>query len=1067
MPGTLSKDQVREAIRRGAILAIPKKGESNESAVARVQLKHPGKEVVDPTPEVVAELKDALETEREEVSSNKTIKQYRESVGGFQNYYNLVRSGVKILPHPIADNNLDTIPDANELETTRLSGVPDKWKVPRAVSRSRFVQDTMDHRFSLFQIRKNRLENETQLGRTWNTTFQGKFSFRRGYNWGGKCITLEPAYASLTTERVDKGAVAAMQALGYTFPGARSSELVVEARGPIRELVNIEYNPVRLLSRLAAMWLAAKMVESKGAELRAVGADGHPKFEYLHGAGDISRLTIDAVYGSQQVLYLESGRFGTDVRYLEVLMTAMTSKVQFGSTNPNVRIPTIVKFWPEIPNPVVAIYGPKETRLNYGVYNAGTIWEAISYITSLMNVRELWWEVFQSVATMAWRPDGDSAFCGHKAVSVALPISAMQPAALGPMMMNSVQWYEREQHMEEPFLSDVAWDSTVRYMQWSLLHRDLCAQLGAHELLSHTPIDTSVKRMEWMVYSHTVNIPAALVVQGRAKKYGWDTLLGRILATTRGENRTSSAAETPLYIATSITNKNVLQWEEAIPYVECIPEGSSALSMLYPARPSIIPPNQVWIRPVNVINRYGTADAIYTMSEPRKTQLALEVRDIEMQRSHVIPYRMRLNYRDAPRDGQFFNIEAEGEYRLSYLMKIPLLRDCITLHGDAMRNAESEWFVSYDYDIATDEYLGYHEEIDKGFPKTVADMIASIDLAYKMQIDEHVDMELDDEEPEQLQEPEELPKAKGLDTELIMYESKYDNIKKTMGTVPKWIDTLMTLKTLTPDPAKRMSANTMMVEVSTAVLDLKPEELPALAIDASKVPSMMQNIAFFIREAASKPPVTISMGNRMAEIETAVYNIGANYASSEGVWDATSFELRTGKPIPEFIDRDEFATLIAKGARSQELGNMPSIEAYQKYQAAIIEEYERRLDEYIGSKGIELGREEAEVQVQKMIKQQGKTLLDIADEDEPEPSTPIKEVVILDTREERTLTEPIDEGTPSRNFGGAALLPASGGEDQPSASTARVSDATRTSPEIITMEFQAGMPPEKDSQGKQ
>lgn len=45
-----------------------------------------------------------------------------------------------------------------------------------------------------------------------------------------------------------------------------------------------------------------------------------------------------------------------------------------------------------------------------------------------------------NVATLALRPKGDTIFCGHLEVLMALPKSQLEPAAMGPMLATVRHW---------------------------------------------------------------------------------------------------------------------------------------------------------------------------------------------------------------------------------------------------------------------------------------------------------------------------------------------------------------------------------------------------------------------------------------------------------------------------------------------------------------------------------------------------------------------------------------------------------------------------------------------------
>jgi hypothetical protein len=1071
--GGLSKSQLRDAVRAGAIVAIPKKGESSEAAIARVQKKHPGRKVVDPPAAMVEELQADLHAELADYENGNHLKQYREAIAHSHGHGQFVRSGNKILPRPVAESHLQAISDDWMETETKIGVVPESWKVAPTVYRTKMQGQTLDRRFSLHQLHKDKLHAHVEIGRRWTPNFSAKYEFIQGRDWGASSIKMQPAYASLANEQVDRSTISALQALGFSFPGARSSEIVIDARGPIKFLSESTFNPVRYLVRLACLYLTASIVEEQGSMISVVGADGTPEINYLHSAGDISRNVINAVHESRQVVYVESGKFGSDVRMLEVFLTALTDKLQFQTGDRGVNIPAISKLWPQIPNTQLVIYGPQEPALNYGTLKSGEIWNAIAYYTALMNVRELWEEVFTSVATLAWRPENCNNFMGHKSVRMALPISVMQSAALGPLMLNMSQWRDRNTHLPIPEIAQVAWLASARYTQWALLYRDISAMLGGDELFVMASHVDFVRRMEWMVYSGTINTPINTVIEKVATRYGWENLLGRMLLTLQGLNVAATPKAAATHIAVPLKDVNAIQWEEALPYSNLIPEGSAALSLVYPASPTSIPVAGTWIRPTSVINRHGIADAMYSMLNINTGRVGYSIWDPHFQKIQIVRKTVMRNYRGALADAQFFTVSRSDEASIDPLIWMNSNHDAMELYAKARYNSASEWFISEDAVVDEDDYIKYYRTLTDSFPDTLQAMQDALRIDFITEI--YSDEEDATEETEEFEETESemeepLPGVIGGITALAV-RKRAKNIELALGRMPKWVAATCEAILIGKSPVTKPKTDPY---VKIALEDLEvddPSAYPMQTTQNHKIAQMMGNVAFFLNGLS---PFIADATTKLAThaVATGADNIAKTHQYSGGTWDAASYTRLTGKALPQHITAEEFNKYISMGATPQRLIYTTDPEEYVKYLEIITEQFNLRLQDIMVGRG-ELTNTEAEelLKTQMQAEASGGYAYRVPKKLSPDEvkerlrakSAALSESQrpIMETGSVVSPTEPVEVTAGGSGFGGAAPSQDNGGEDPNQQRAPAASSAPPTSPKITELQFQAPKGPDQ------
>jgi hypothetical protein len=729
---------------------------------------------------------------------------------------------------------------------------------------------------------------------------------------------------------------------------------------------------------------------------------------------------------SVQVLYTELHRMNYDVNLFQVYNALMSNNVKFVTRGnpPNGTLPNACEIWPHIHNPVLCYMGNAEMLVPFGELHSDHIWMAIELYIQQMRLHELWDEVLNSMATLFWRPEGDHAFCGHRKVTMALPRSQMQAAALGPALHGLRHWEEEGKPLMQPLLANIAWKATSRYMMWSLMYRDYTAAIGAAELRVLNDNSEFIKRCEWMVAGGISHTPLQAAVQNGAKAYGWDGLLGRILPSVKGIDGYGKPNGIKLRIRVPLQNRFVVQWEEALDCTSALPEGSAALSMLYPAKPVGTPDECSWVLPLNVINRYGISDALYSMYNVGWKKMAYIKHAAKMDMNMVVERKVLLNYRNAAADAQFFCCKTPEGTSVVPSIWVDSLGEAIGGVGAMHRLADSEWFISHNYEASDDTLLQLFRDLDSTLSKYWQDRMLDMwaDEAQEEAEDEEegsAERPASTEGPTQSKMVEETGKYEPFDLEVI------DEIEAQYVEQPLWIGFI---KSDLPEHGRqyRTLSSILASGVSGELAQLKPD---------ADVVKVVRGLAVVLQDLMHTPGAARKF-LEMDRLRQAFVNVGHAYELSGGITDFSKFVTLTGGNIPGDIQPHDFNKAIELGFTVQEILRMGPAEEV--------------------ARAIEL---EAQKQEEILLSKQDSPVIssykgeDIQTDVLPGP---------MQTREEVVKVEEIPPEAQEQDFTGGQPSVESGGKDQAQSSSAAAEGVVRTSPRLSTMEFQTPEVPRKD-----
>jgi hypothetical protein len=573
-----------------------------------------------------------------------------------------------------------------------------------------------------------------------------------------------------------------------------------------------------------------------------------------------------------------------------------------------------------------------------------------------------------------------------------------------------------------------------------------------------TKIDLeTARRMEYVVNGGGGPTVIAKNIEDFAAMQGWENMLGRILETLRPVNVPRAIKDTKLLCTVPLRHKFAVQWDEVVDCTTNIPEGSAILSELYPARPETIPPSQVWIKPTSVINRYGVADAIYTMLQCGISSLAYVVANQNNLLQRIVNTDVMLNYNGRLADSQFFTaIGGLGE-TIAPMCWINDEYEAMQLHAKGSYNAASEWFISTQMDLSDDGYLKHfrmlEEEFDTQWKNT---MLESWACTVEDSQGERIEDGGTDEEEEGVARTRVSETPGVVVTEPVKegyvttvpyemrqqeYESMVRRTTQLLGYEPKWMTILKDYAWPLKGPYVSTTRSVKQTQKLTACFKELEADNPLtwpLKLDkATDIPEAMELGASMLTWVRNIYGQSAPQIKQLVKLEQSMRNVKANYSASGGVYNARTFRELIGVPA-HFITEAKLTELLQKGVDPKEILAIKDEAKYEKF--------------------LETVQERTEAQVEQALKTTKRLEFTQEQTEEGEQSRKI-----LQTHEAESRTEPIPTAAPASSFGGAAPSQANGGEDPASAAQSTATSAEQTSPGIVEMRFRAEQPQEQPS----
>lgn len=691
--GENKREQARYAAINKGILAIPREGESPLSACQRVQKRHPRATVfMDPV-----------------------------SNGGVADLTGITESAAKWAPYGLRSHRIyppgaldcDVNPErSNAVHIARGCPMPSHWVLPDDVLKTRWNNGCLNLGFSMHGTYKGIVQETQEIGRIWDSNFEGEYSFPPSAPWDGAEMGISPAFAGLLGKSVDRSALMAISHLTRYYDAAeRDFRPTAAVRSAWDALAHRELHCFRFLIRLASMMWCSYIAESANGELAFTSAVISPTAKYIENIGSLASLALRAANNEIQPIFYEIDEYWTnDISILTALHMATGSSMPAVMTSGGADN-GLINFWPEIPNCALYYAGPKRIELgSVSSLNWREYLEAMYAVGNQWGVMDQVVEAIETAAFFALRPSGDGCFLDRKKLSVPLPPCDTSALALGPMITN-IHTFDNSRR-EEPDIKPLEklHEGAMRYaLSEACMHGAMMSNGGGLAMCSNDLPEKYVKTMRFWMQSAQIASGMGAAIESIAETVGWTGILGRSLLPF-GLPARHLRKKT---IQNMARWGNGVQWEELIPVVDNVPTCAAYYSALKPSSCSDRVALGKWYSCKEVVGRVGTADAFYSLlridARPdfRYYISSGEVGEYQCSDINVIE-----NYGGRPRDNQFFRMEIDDQvWTPAFKIKEPIAL-LGAIHGNKMVD-EMEWYIFWDDQLAKDTALARWIEDDR------------------------------------------------------------------------------------------------------------------------------------------------------------------------------------------------------------------------------------------------------------------------------------------------------------------------------------------------------------------
>jgi hypothetical protein len=933
----------------------------------------------------------------------------------------------------------------------------------------------VNHRHALLKMRKNTVRDEISVGRSWTPFYAMNPKFPDSDEWGSVSLGLQPVFAGLASESLERSAVQALANLPYAFCRASQADFTARGRHALVQLVDRPLNAVRFLWRLASMYLAAIILEAEGRHLTVNSTAGLEQPRSITSVTDLVAVLTHAMERTEQVAFIDVGKHLGGVQPIIQVITLATAPV-VGWRDTDGPLPAVLKMWPEINNLRASVYGEMVGNVEVGEVNSGNIWETISLYARQHGLQDVWEEVWTAALTFYSRPEGSKGWCGHTNVVIPMPVSRMEVAALGPLSHPMRSWDYTSAALKHPHMAEAAWEGNCRYAGIALGVGSTLESEGANMLSYGVYTAEEFNYFERLHANEGTACPLNVGACNLMGDLGWSNLTGRALLGVRGYNAATprgrlslggqDRSPPPSAVYVTLMDESAIQWEEFAYACDSIPHTAAIYAQLHPVGikdPAVL---NWWIRTDHIENRTGTADAIYSLLNTTRCQYSLCITAMPNRTCTYRALAPRTGYRGVYLDHQFSEVASDVG-----VMAYPCFR--FTNHTDVVNSMEvskleagTKWYISTAKDVTFDGVIaeyGYPpppakmqpgEAVgaefgpaggacggDDGRPFSAeddkaagADMAASIQAEIEAQAKAEAEAEARRVREVPARAPRSEPKGPA-QAKLLRFKTLQSKLYETAGTVPPWVETLEKLKMLGDD--NPIEANRKQITLTQQMLDevRRTDNLGYLAIvPMSERPAAAKAIAGLFREASAFCQVGSSTTD-LYGMGIALDQVAANMATNPFL-SADDIRSETGKELPAGVTAEHFHKAVSLGLHPATIINAKDATQLDK----LIADQQAAIDDAVGN--IMSGKAAPQPQEAHSAGPVEGAVTKVA----PLPSTPEVTVEI----------EPHPAGTDSKpsDFGGAQPSPAAGVSVPASQASASSAAGTSRAPATATFSGQ-------------
>jgi hypothetical protein len=684
--GNSKGEQRAYAAKRGGILAVPKRNEKPHEACLRVQAAHPGVKIFE----------DPLVGGNDAPTLNK-----KRDFGGYNGPIAPYGTGLHEMSVPEVINFAAIGESGGHIAESTIGDMPVEYRLPPYAIKKRLENGMLNLGFSIYGNYRGNIKYQADCGRLWLSEFDLAMSHPASDGWDGVDFGLAPAFAGIGGRLVDKEIINSLNSLTrYYTGGERQFKPSGVLSGAISHLSKRMFHPFRLLCRMASMYYAAYLLESSGRELRIISLDDGARLTTVNAIGGLTEMATAAYrYEKQPIFFEVPSEVREEDKFAAILQLAGGNKMSMGASTGH--MPAIINFWPEIPN--TEVYLGNIDRADAKAIRELTsddIMDTLQILCRQWGVMDLGIEALKTVAFFALRAERTPALLGSSAAVLPLPESDLTPLGMGPIAASFEKFEMHSPVYIEKTAEEFLYEGAIRYMLFSCSVSNTVYESGGaiYQEPSLVMPGVHIGMRKWLEYRSALSGMGA-AGEHSGTELGWENLMGRSLSSI---GLPHSLTKNRGNILELVCGSNLMQWEEAIPFIRACGLSSGLMPLMRPCHMKSSIMLDTWYSAESIEGRRGISDAYYSLlqlADGVKIGNAAYSNQTGMWSTSRVE--VRKNYRGVPADSQFWPMSFDGGC-LMPLFKIESAPEMLRAAYGYEERSALKWHYSWDSSTAVE-----------------------------------------------------------------------------------------------------------------------------------------------------------------------------------------------------------------------------------------------------------------------------------------------------------------------------------------------------------------------------
>ncbi len=567
---------------------------------------------------------------------------------------------------------------------------------------ARLEGTTVDLRYLLVANRKNKIKQETVVGRKWNLGGSSTNVMTRvGSEWGTITVNVHPTFAGILTNKKDKAFLESMSNISRAFVATSGTTVDGAAKRAAYLVERGNVNMVRLVYRLAKMYAVAVISEKNNVKCSIDKYEDDCDLRALSSLNVFEDSLKEAISGRNYIYYEQTPATPGSENALAVYAAALDTP-HYGHRVRRVAGNSLMSFWPEVGKPVLLYKSslPEEQVRQFSLTSLD-IHTGANELLAPFGLMEMFSEAVRDMFTLSAAPEDSPLMLGLDDIEVALPPMDTSVLAAG-IMIETIRQAELGIDYHNPIeLRDVALQAAIARAEFEVCHRAAVIGAGGLVDLVGDNMDPQLRRAQYIAARPSRLINGLTRQAASIKKTAFaHSGFGRMLSTTCLIPY-ESMPEVNQCLKDIVQHDSAVQWEETALWASSLPYGNTLTGLVNPMTfdPTQVRANEVYKPVLDDINT-SDSHALQSLYNSRTAvgrdfDVAYLTTDTTrtLWTHNIARYKPKKNYRGAIADMQFMPYSNE-ELKVSMpVLSFRTPTDALAYANDAAIRKEFTWYI--------------------------------------------------------------------------------------------------------------------------------------------------------------------------------------------------------------------------------------------------------------------------------------------------------------------------------------------------------------------------------------